>query len=72
MQGRLNLNHYDLAFYYSLLFLKKVTLDVLNIELGINARVIDFEGRVNQPTIGISVSKQLTIPVPMAYLGIQV
>jgi len=47
-------------------------LDVLNVELGINARVIDFEGRVNQPTTDVSTSKMLPIPVPMVYYGIQV
>lgn len=71
-ESKLKLHHYDLAFYYSLPFLKKATLDVLNVELGINARVIDFEARLNQPTSGYSVSKTLTIPVPMVYLGLQV
>jgi outer membrane protein len=71
-ESKLNLNHYDLAFYYSLPFLKNATLDVLNVEFGINGRVIDFQARVNQPTTDVSASKTLTIPVPMVYFGIQV
>jgi outer membrane protein len=70
-ESKLKLDHYDLAFYYSLPFIKTATVDVLNIELGINARVIDFEARINQPG-GPSVSKTLMIPVPMVYLGLQV
>jgi outer membrane protein len=71
-ESRLKLDHYDLALYYSLPFLKKATLDVLNVEIGINARVIDFEARVTELSSGTSVSKSLTIPVPMVYLGMQV
>lgn len=70
-ESKLKLDHYDLAFYYSLPFLKKATLDVLNVELGINARVIDFQARISQPTTG-SISKTLTIPVPMVYVALQV
>jgi outer membrane protein len=69
--SKLTLHHYDLAFYYSLPFLKTATLDKLNVELGINARVIDFEARVTELTTNETTSKSLTIPVPMVYIGLQ-
>lgn len=71
-ESKLTLHHYDLAFYYSLPFLKTATLDRLNVELGINARIIDFEAKVTESSSGITTSKSLTIPVPMVYAGIQV
>ncbi|MEE9912908.1 MAG: TIGR04219 family outer membrane beta-barrel protein [Deltaproteobacteria bacterium] len=71
-ESKLKLDHYDLALYYSLPFLKTATLDVLNIELGINVRVIDFKAEVREVSTGNSVSESLVIPVPMAYVGVQV
>ncbi len=71
-ESKLKLDHYDLALYYSIPFLKTATLDVLNIEVGINARVIDFKAQVKELSTGTSVSESLTIPLPMAYLGAQV
>ncbi len=66
------LDHYDIALYYGIPGLGTVTLGKLNIEIGLNARIIDFEAEVNQPTTGTYASKSATIPVPMVYVGIQV
>lgn len=71
-ESKLTMHHYDLAFYYSLPFVKTATLDMLNVELGINARVIDFEAKVTETLTGITSSKSLTIPVPMVYVGFQI
>lgn len=65
-------DHYDLCLYYGLPFLKTATLGILNVDLGLNARVIDFKAEIDQPATGISESKSLTIPLPMAYAGIQI
>lgn len=70
--SKLKLDHYDLAFYYSLPFLNTATLGVLNVELGLNARIIDFEGTIDQQSTATTASKKLTVPVPMVYAGIQV
>jgi outer membrane protein len=70
--SKLTLNHYDLAFYYSLPFLNKATVDLLNVEIGLNARVIDFKATVTETSTSITTSERLTIPVPMVYVGIQV
>ncbi|NWF91693.1 MAG: TIGR04219 family outer membrane beta-barrel protein [Syntrophaceae bacterium] len=65
-------DHYDICLYYGLPFLKKATFGKLNIELGLNGRIIDFEAKVDQPTTGIKESKSLTFAVPMAYGAIQI
>lgn len=67
-----HLDHYDIALYYGIPGLKTLTLGILNIELGLNARIIDFYAKVDQPATGLSASKSATIPVPMVYGGIQV
>lgn len=68
--SEVQLDHYDIALYYGIPGLKTLTLGILNVELGLNARIIDFFAKVEQLTI--SASKRATIPVPMVYGGIQV
>ena len=46
------------------------TLGKLNIDLGLNARKIDFEGTIN--STGQSASKTLSIYVPMIFAAVQV
>jgi outer membrane protein len=71
--SKLKLDQYDLALYYSLPFLNTATLGVLNVELGLNAKFIDFEATATDiSTPANSVSKKLSLPVPMVYAGIQV
>jgi outer membrane protein len=45
---------------------------MLNIELGLNARVIDFSAMVRQETLMLEESESMTLPLPMGYVGIQV
>ncbi len=70
VQSKLTLDHYDLALYYPIPLLKTATLGLLNVELGLNARQINFDGRITSSTT--SASKKITIYVPMIYAGIQV
>lgn len=65
------LNHYDVALFYSLPFVKTATAGKFNVEAGINARIIDFKAEIRQSATGINESKSLTLPVPMIYLGAQ-
>ncbi len=73
--SKVQLDHYDIAFYYNLPLIKTATLKKLNIELGLNARIIDFEGEVSgqDTSTGLQVteSKSLTLPIPMLYVGFQ-
>lgn len=72
IQSKLKLDHYDLALFYPVPLLKTATLGMLNVELGLNARKIDFEGTVSQNSLNLSESKSLSIFMPMVYAGIQV
>jgi outer membrane protein len=70
IQSSVKLDHYDLAFYYT--FLNTISLGKLNLDLGLDGRKIDFEGTINQDTLGLTKSKSLTLYVPMIYAGLQV
>ncbi len=68
----LKLDHYDLTMFYSVPMLKTATDGILNVDYGINLRVIDFKGEIVQPDSGVSQSKSMAIPVPMGYFALQV
>jgi outer membrane protein len=70
VDSKVKLDHYDLALFYPLPFIKTSTLGKLNIELGLNARKLDFEGTISASSQ--TASKSLSIYIPMIYAGIQV
>lgn len=67
--SRVKLNHYDIAAFYSLT--RMLPTRIINVELGLNARVIDFRSELNQGTTGAFAAKNATIVVPMVYAGAQ-
>ncbi len=68
------LNHYDVGFYYNIPFVGTITGGLLDPEIGINVRVLDFEGKITgrEQRTGITrtESKSATIPVPMGYVSL--
>lgn len=68
--SKLQYNHYDIAVFYPIPLLKTATLSRLNLELGVNARIVDFRARISQ--LGVSQSEDITVVVPMLYAGVQV
>ncbi len=72
ISSKVKLDHYDVALYYPIPLLKTATLGKLNIDLGLNARKIDFEGTISQDSLGLTASKSLSIYLPMVYAGVQV
>lgn len=72
VKSKLKLDHYDVALFYPVPLLKTATLGVLNVELGLNARKIDFQGTISETTANNTASKSLSIYMPMIYAGIQV
>jgi outer membrane protein len=66
------LDHYDLALYYGLPFIETLSADKLNIELGLNARMVDFKASISEAASGTDESKSLSIAIPMIYAGIQI
>ena len=73
LSAKITLNQYDVGLYYGLPFIKTGTLGKLNVDLGLNIRIADFEATVKGTSGGVSVaeSESLTLPVPMLYLGVQ-
>ena len=43
LNSKITLNQYDVGFYYGLPFVKTATLDKLNVDVGLNIRIADFE-----------------------------
>jgi outer membrane protein len=48
---------------------KTATLKKLNVDVGLNARLVDIKAEVKQGAV--QESKSLTIPLPMVYVGAQ-
>jgi len=63
--SELRLDHYDIGLYYGIPFLKTLTLGKLNVDVGLNMRIMDIKGSVTQGAI--SESKSYTLPLPMLY-----
>lgn len=73
--SELRLNHYDIGLYYGIPLLKQATAGFLNIDIGLDARIIDFKAQISgkDPTDqSITQSKAITLPIPMLFMGVQV
>lgn len=74
--SELKLDHYDVGLFYGVPALKTATGGILNVDLGVDARIIDFKERLTGlDTVSgqiITDSKSVVIPLPMLYLGVQV
>ena len=70
-RSRLTLDHYDIGLYYNVPLVKTFSLHRLNLEAGLNARIIDAQALVEQEAGGerVVASKSEIMPVPMVYLG---
>jgi outer membrane protein len=63
LNSKFSMDQYDLGLYYSVPFLHKLTLKMLNVEFGIDARYMDIEADVSNQ------SAQEDLTLPMLYLG---
>jgi outer membrane protein len=70
--SELKMNHLDAALYYSIPGIKTATADVLNIDLGLNLRLLDFRAEIEQKDIDQKESESYLLPVPMIYGGVQI
>ena len=70
-KSKLRMDHLDAALYYGLPFLKTATADVLNIDLGINVRLMDLKTEIDQKDNNLKESESYLLPIPMAYAGLQ-
>ncbi|MDQ7038141.1 MAG: TIGR04219 family outer membrane beta-barrel protein [Aquificota bacterium] len=68
VETSVRIDHIDAGLYYNI----PVPGGVLDPELGINVRVIDFKGRITDLNNNVTEEKSATFPVPMVYGGIGV
>lgn len=76
VDSNIKLDRFDLGLYWGLPFSGLLTAGILDPELGINVRVIDFKGTITgqEKLTGQTKTetKSATIPVPMIYAGLGV
>ena len=74
LDSKVQLDRFDIGMYYGIPLSGLVSLGTLDPEVGINARIINFEGSITGQVSGQvrTESKSATIPIPMLYgaLGI--
>ena len=69
--SKTTLDHLDIALYYGIPLMETATFNKLNIDLGVNVRIIDFEAKVTQESSGIDETRSFTIPIPMVFAALQ-
>lgn len=67
------LDHYDVALFWGVPMLKTATLGKLDVEYGINIRLIEFEGTVTGEVLGVTTTRTTSesLAIPMVYLGVE-
>ena len=70
--SKIALDHYDVGFYYGIPFIKTLSAEIFNIDIGLNVRIYDFEVEIRQDDTSLEESEDFTLPVPMAYLALQI
>lgn len=74
--SELDLDHYDIGLYYGVPALKTATAGILNVDLGLDARIIDFRehvtGQDSFSGLIVTDTNAVVVPLPMLYLGFQV
>jgi outer membrane protein len=73
LRSKITLNQYDVGLYYGLPFVKTGALDKLNVDMGLNIRIVDFKAEITGASGGTTAteSQSLTLPIPMLYVGVQ-
>ncbi len=70
VESNVKMDHYDITLFYNLPFVGLATAGILDVEFGLNVRVLDFEARVKSSTLDETASA--TVPVPMLYGSIEI
>ncbi len=69
--SEVTLNSYDVALYYGIPFLKTASLGKVNVDVGINMRIYDFQAKISQETLNSEASASLSFTVLMVFLAAQ-
>jgi outer membrane protein len=70
--SELKLNHLDVALYYGIPGVRIATADIINIDLGLNFRLLDFRAKIEQDEIDEKESESFFLPIPMLFGGLQI
>jgi len=70
--SELKMNHLDAALYYGIPGISTATADVLNIDLGLNFRLLDFRAEIEQKDFDQKESESYLLPIPMVYGAAQI
>ncbi|WP_457601366.1 TIGR04219 family outer membrane beta-barrel protein [Hydrogenivirga sp.] len=70
VRTEVKLDRYDVGLYYNVPLIGMATGGLLDPEIGINVRILDFEGKVTELSTNHTESKSMTVPIPMAYAGL--
>ncbi|MFZ1982923.1 MAG: TIGR04219 family outer membrane beta-barrel protein [Desulfatitalea sp.] len=69
--SKFTFNQYDVALYYGVPFIRTATLGKLNVDLGINVRIVDLEVQVRQESTSLEESYDIVVAVPQVYIAAQ-
>lgn len=74
LDSKITVNQYDVGFYYGLPFVTTGSAGMLNVDVGLNIRILDLDAQIVglSGAIGVKESQSITVPVPMLYIGVQV
>ncbi|WP_457641474.1 TIGR04219 family outer membrane beta-barrel protein [Persephonella sp.] len=70
--SNIKMDHYDVTLFYNLPFVGLATAGILDIEFGLNVRVLDFKANVKTETSAIDETASVTAPIPMIYGAIEI
>ena len=70
--SELEINQFDVGLFWSLPFINTATADVLNIDLGLDVKLLDVKAAIDQKNLNLSESVSYLLPLPMLYTGIQI
>ena len=70
--SELKMNHLDAALYYGIPGIQTATANLLNIDLGLNFRFLDFRAEIEQKDINQKESESYLLPIPMIYAAMQI
>ena len=65
------LDNLDVGLFYGIPFLETATFEKLNVDLGVNIRIFDYELSVQQASSGLSESENGVLPIPMVFLAVR-
>lgn len=74
LTSKVTLNQYDVGLYYGLPFIKTASAGKLNIDVGLNVRIIDLEASLSGLSGAVTLQEResITLPVTMLYLAFQI